>query len=233
MASTPVVIVVTGAGRGIGLSFARAFSARPNHIVVGTTRNLERDSKALQDANCKVVTLDVTSDESTNALPQHLAKLGITHVDILINNSGVLVADKLDSPTVADDALKQFNTNALGPLRVTKALLPLLLKSSKKQVVNISSRMGSIADNQSGQFYGYRASKAAENAISVSLARDLYKDGVSLLLLHPGMIQTSMTKNQGDMGPDEAVERLIKLVDTKTIEDGFKFFHRDGQELPW
>ncbi|KAH9254579.1 hypothetical protein BASA81_007336 [Batrachochytrium salamandrivorans] len=231
--SKQVVVLITGAGKGIGLSFAKLFAARPNYLVVGTVRHPERDSAGLQAAGCKVITLDVGSDESCKTLPQQLAKLGVEKIDLLINNSGILIADDLASDRVVANAQEQFNVNALGPLRVTKTLLPFILQSSRKQVVNMTSRMGSMEDNTSGRYYGYRASKAAMNSIHISLARDLFAQDVSLLLLHPGMIQTEMTGKQGDMGPDEAVTRLVKLIDTKTKQDGFTFFHRDGQQLPF
>jgi NAD(P)-dependent dehydrogenase (short-subunit alcohol dehydrogenase family) len=159
---------------------------------------------------------------------------------ILFNNAGVLRNQHaLGEPGLAQEALEQFNTNALGPLRVTGAVLPMLRKAAseskrKVKVANMSSRMGSVADNSSGGFYGYRASKAAENMISVNMAKDLEKDNILSLCLHPGYVSTRMVGHKGDIDPDKCAELLVKLVDNASSrEDGHKFWHRDGSVLPW
>ena len=158
---------------------------------------------------------------------------------ILINNAGIGIwKNNLGSPTLIEDVLAQINTNAIGPLRVTSALLPMLRKAATEgktqvKIANISSRMGSIGDNTSGDAYGYRASKAAENMISVTLARDLAKENILSLALHPGHIRTRMGGSGGDMEADECAKRLVSLIDNATPEDCYRFIHRDGQTLPW
>jgi NAD(P)-dependent dehydrogenase (short-subunit alcohol dehydrogenase family) len=232
MAST--VVLITGANRGIGLAFARLYSKRPNHVVIGACRNAT-DTDATHDLRkegCLVVTLDVGSDDSCNTLPSQLAELQIEKVDVVINNAGIGMFDDLNSPSLTQDALSQYNVNALGPLRVTTVLLPFLKRSAQPKVINLSSKMGSCSSNLSGRYYGYRASKAAENIISVSLARDLSKDNVICLLINPGLIKTRMNDN-GDMGADEAVGMMIEIVDRGKLEDGDKFFNRDGKLIEW
>ncbi len=163
--TTKRTVLVSGAGKGIGFELAKQYAARDDHMVIGTVRNMKEDAEALKAVKCKVVELDVTSNESCQGLPQRLENEGVKQVDLLINNAGVLKADNLQSPTVVEDALKQFNTNALGPLRTTIALKDMLLKASTftspARVVQISSRMGSIGDNSSGGYVGYRASKVS------------------------------------------------------------------------
>lgn len=238
-------VVITGANTGIGLSLAKVFSKRPNHLVIGTCRDMSK-SKDLIENGCKAVQLDVSSDESCASLPERLAKeAGIDKIDILINNAGIgIFNNNLASPTLVKDAMEMINVNALGPLRVTQAVLPLLRNAAQQhgkdkdanpvKIVNVSSRMGSIGDNTSGGSYGYRASKAAENIISVSFARDLAKENIISLTVHPGYIQTRMVGNGGDMDPDTCAGLLAKLVDSKTSKDDcYKFWHRDGMELPW
>jgi NAD(P)-dependent dehydrogenase (short-subunit alcohol dehydrogenase family) len=126
---------------------------------------------------------------------------------------------------------QQFAINALGPLRVTTALLPLLHDGSK--VVIITSRMGSIADNGSGGYYGYRMSKAAVNAAGVSLAHDLRGRGIAVALLHPGMVATEMTGKNG-ISPEEAVRGIVQRIDALTLETSGRFTHAGtGEQLPW
>jgi NAD(P)-dependent dehydrogenase (short-subunit alcohol dehydrogenase family) len=237
--SKPTVVVVTGATSGIGLALAQTYAKRPNHVVIGTCRNVSR-AKELEASGCKAVELDVASDESCESFLQRLTdKCGVDKVDILINNAGIgHWDDTLGAPHLIKSALEQINTNALGPLRVTTALLPLLKKAAAEsgrpvKVANISSRMGSIGDGNSGGAYGYRASKAAENMITVTLAADLEKDNILCLALHPGHIRTKMTDKHGDMDPLPCAERLLKIIDNATKDDCSKFHHRDGQTLPW
>ena len=181
--------------------------------------------------------LDVGSDESCAKLKSQLKELQIDRIDILINNAGIGMFDDLTTENLTKEALNQFNVNALGPLRVTKAIHSLLKKSSEldrlPKVINLSSKMGSCANNLSGRYYGYRASKAAENIISISLARDMNKDGICCILINPGLIKTRMNDNNGDMDPNEAVSMMVKLIDQAKIEDGDKFFNRDGNIIPW
>ncbi|MAL84047.1 MAG: short-chain dehydrogenase, partial [Idiomarina sp.] len=125
----------------------------------------------------------------------------------------------------------QFEVNALAPLRVTEALLPNLKEGSK--VAMITSRMGSIADNGSGSRYGYRMSKAALNAAGKSLSLDLKDQGISVVLLHPGFVQTDMVNHAGDIPAETAAERLIQRIDELSLDTTGQFFHSNGEGLPW
>ena len=229
-------ILITGANRGIGLSLAKLYAQRANTTVIGACRNPKKDGEELQKNKCKVVELDVSSDESCATLPTRLKELGVTELNLLINNAGIGIFDNLESTTLIEAVRQQFETNALGPLKVTKAVIPLLKEGAKKnpaKVINVSSRMGSIADNTSGGSYGYRVSKAAENMISVNLAHDLAPHNIVSLVVHPGYIQTNMTSYSGEMKPDECAARLSKVIDAAKKEDAYKFWHRDGTVLPW
>jgi len=231
------VVLITGANRGIGLAFAKLYSKRPNHVVIGACRNTKDESTSdLRKEGCLVVELDVGSDSSCSKLSAQLKSLQIEHVDILINNAGAGMYDDLSSEKLFEDALMQFNVNALGPLRVTKALLDFLKNAGKDRmgkVINLSSKMGSCSNNLSGRYYGYRASKAAENIVSLSLGRDLAKDNVACLLINPGLIRTRMNDNSADMDADEAVSMMVKVIDNGKVEDSDKFFNRDGKIIAW
>jgi NAD(P)-dependent dehydrogenase (short-subunit alcohol dehydrogenase family) len=106
------------------------------------------------------------------------------------------------------------------------------LKAGAKVVI-ITSRMGSIADNASGGVYGYRMSKAAVNIAGVSLAKDLASQGISVLLLHPGMVETEMGGGPGAVEVADAAQRILVRIDELTPETSGRFVHAEGQSLPW
>lgn len=216
--------VVTGANRGIGLELARQLKARGDEVIA-VCRGASKELDALG------VRVESGVDVSDAAQVAQLAKrLDGVAVDVLVNNAGILRRESLDGVDFAGIE-EQFEVNALGPLRVTAALLPLLRKGSK--VAIITSRMGSIADNGSGGYYGYRMSKAAVNAAGVSLARDLAGRGIAVVLLHPGMVATEMTGRHG-IPPEEAARGVLARIDALSAETSGKFVHAGtGEELPW
>src|SRR5690606_32893757 len=157
-------------------------------------------------------------------------KLGDQTLDILINNAGLLHSESLENMDWAQIA-RQFEVNAMGPLRVTHRLRGNLKSGSKLAL--ITSRMGSIADNGSGGYYGYRMSKAALNAAGKSLAIVLKPRGTAVALLHPGYVPTDMVGGQGDVSPDDAAERLVARIDELTLETSGTFRHANRDPLPW
>jgi NAD(P)-dependent dehydrogenase (short-subunit alcohol dehydrogenase family) len=177
--------------------------------------------------------LDVSDEASVNDFEK---SFGDRKLHLLINNAGVLVRDDLDSFTT-DNLIQQFKVNSVGPILTARALLPNLKKSVNEDgsslIVSITSRMGSVADNSSGGYYGYRASKSALNMLHTSLSIDVKQHGIAAILVHPGYIKTDMTNNNGDMGPDESVERMIKVIERADMSKTGQFFHRDGDILPW
>lgn len=129
-----------------------------------------------------------------------------------------------------------FAVNTFGPLLLIQALLPNILDASNPKVAVMSSRMGSIADNSSGGQYAYRSSKAAVNAIFKSLAVDLKPKGVAVVLLHPGIVKTNMTTEvESGMGVEPAVAArdLWEVLKGKDLESSGRWWHRNGEELPW
>ena len=170
--------------------------------------------------------IDVSTAESMLDLQDQAGPGGL---DWVINNAGILSVENLDS--LDFEAMeKQFRVNALGPLRVTSALLPKLGAGSKIGI--ITSRMGSIEDNTSGGYYGYRMSKAAVNMASMSLARDLQGRGIAVALLHPGMVATDMTGGRG-ISPEQSAHGLIQRMDALDMKHTGSFWHANGEHLPW
>ena len=219
--------VVTGANRGIGLEFARQLAARGKEVVA-VCRRSSAELDALGDDGVRVETgYDVTSPDAWPRLAQRLAHADI---DLLINNAGRLEPNSLGD-TNPTDVRSQFEVNAVAPLFLTRALLRRMGAGAK--VVMITSRMGSIGDNSSGGYYGYRMSKAALNAAGMSLARDLKPHGIAVAILHPGAVRTGMTGGTGLVDADASVRKLLQRIDEITLESSGRFLHMDGTELPW
>ncbi len=221
--------LITGAGRGIGLEFVRQLRER-GEDVVATVRRPEAWAP-LQKLGARVEVLDVNDDASVAALARSLEG---TAIDLLVNNAGVYGQKGVGLEGVdLEDALATFRTNALGPLRVTRALLPSLRAGAGKRVVHITSKMGSIDDNQSGGSYGYRASKAALNALNKSLSIDLAPEGLVCAVLHPGWVQTDMGGASAAVEPEESVRGMLRVIDGLTPAEAGRFFDFRGEEIPW
>lgn len=221
MAST---VVITGANRGVGLALARHYH-QAGWKVIGVCR---RASDELAEAASRVIDgIDVTREADVARLAAALAGQPL---DLLINNAGMLHDESLGA--LDFDAIRaQMEINAYAPLRVTEALLPCLGEGAK--VANITSRMGSIADNDSGGRYGYRASKAALNAFGKSLAVDLASRGIAVAQLHPGYVQTRMVNFGGLITPEEAAAGIAERIAALTLETSGGFWHSNGEPLPW
>lgn len=215
--------VVTGANRGIGLELCRQLAARGERVVAACRRK----SPELEKLGVRIVEdVEVTDPAGAELLAE---AVGSQPVDLLVNNAGILSNESLEDLDL-DRIRRQFEVNALGPLLVTRALLPRLQQGSKVAIV--TSRMGSIGDNGSGGYYGYRMSKAAVNMAGVSLARDLADRGIAVLLLHPGMVATGMTGGQG-IAPAESASNLLARIDESTMAQSGALRHANGDPLPW
>lgn len=216
--------VVVGASRGIGLAVCKRLQARGDDVI-GVCRKAPAE---LAGSGVEVVEgIDVTSDQSVAELARRLAG---RNVDALYVVAGILEHTRLDALDFAR-LREQFEVNALGPLRVTSALLPTLHGGSK--VALFTSRMGSVGDNTSGSHYGYRMSKAALNIAGVSLAHDLRAREIAVVLLHPGFVRTEMTGGNGDVTAEESAAGCIARVDELTLATSGRFLHASGAVLPW
>ncbi len=217
-------VLITGANRGIGLALARHYRDA-GWRVIGVCR--EASPQLAEVAERVIEGIDVTRPEDIARL---VAQLEGQRLDLLINNAGLLRDESLGSLDF-DSIREQMEINAYGPLRVTEALLDNLGAGSK--VANVTSRMGSIADNDSGGRYGYRASKAALNAFGRSLAMDLKPKGVAVAQLHPGYVQTRMVNFGGLIPPEEAAAGIAARIAALTLENSGGFWHSNGEPLPW
>lgn len=222
--SEPQVVVITGANRGIGLELARHYAGQGCEVI-GVCR---QSSDELSEVAKQVIDgVDVTTDAGIEKLTSALVGKSIS---LLINNAGLLQDEQLGNIDF-DSIRTQMEINAYAPLRVTEALVPLIREGGK--IANITSRMGSIADNDSGGRYGYRASKAALNAFGKSLAVDLKPRGIAVAQLHPGYVKTRMVNFGGLITPEESAKGLAERIAGLNLENSGSFWHSNGEELPW
>ena len=217
-------VLITGANRGIGLAFVEHY-LKVGDEVIAVCRTA---SEELLATGAKIITdIDVASDIHMVTLKEALAD---KNIDILINNAGIFLNETIVDMTFSEIAL-QFQVNAMGPLRITHALQDHLQAGAK--IILITSRMGSIEDNESGAFYGYRMSKAALNAAGKSLAIDMKIRGIAVGILHPGMVSTQMIGFAGDVTADESVANLSARINELNLSNSGTFWHANGEILPW
>ncbi len=227
-------IVVTGANRGIGLEFVRQYLGRGDAVVAGARDPAQADAlKALAAEHpdrLRVLACDVGDDESVRGFAR---SVGDGAVDVLVNNAGARNDHSSLDAMVMDDALQVYSVNALGPIRVTRALLPNLLRSGVRKVAHISSGMGSIADNTSGGEYAYRMSKAALNMASRSMAVDLRGRGVISVVFNPGWVKTDMGGPSASLSVEQSVGALVARIDALTMAESGSFLNWRGQNYEW
>jgi NAD(P)-dependent dehydrogenase (short-subunit alcohol dehydrogenase family) len=228
--------VVTGANRGIGLEFTRQLLARGDRVWAGA-RHPESSPELLELSQqygpeaLTLLPLDVTHALQRANL---FASVGAATVDLLVCNAGVYGPTE-DRLGVTDEAawIDAFRVNAIAPRQLVEGLLPALLRSTHPVIALLTSKMGSMADNGSGGAYIYRSSKAALNAIGVSMARDLGARGVTTLLLHPGWVRTRMGGPHGEIDATQSVSALLHTVDHAGPADNGRFIDIQGETIPW
>lgn len=217
--------LVTGTSRGLGLELVRQLHARGDDVIA----TCRARTAELDEIGCRVVDgIDVGSDEVGAALGRALGDAQA--LDVVVNNAGVGRWDTLETVDL-DAARDELEVNALGPLRVTLALLPRLAAGAK--IALVSSKAGSIGDRPSGGNYGYRMSKAALNMLGANLAADLAARGIHVAVLHPGFVRTEMTRGGGNLDPPESAAGLIRQIDALDASRSGRFFHSDGSEIAW
>lgn len=216
-------VLITGCNRGIGLQLVRRYIDRGDDVIAAC----RKASKELETTGAEIIEgVDVADGDAVAKLAR---TLGDRHIDILLNNAGILRSDSFGDLDY-DTMLEQYRVNTLGPLRVVEALTGNLGKGAKIAIV--TSRVGSIEDNGSGGNYGYRASKTAVNQVGMNLKHEFEPRGVAVALLHPGLVATDMTGGNG-IEPAKAAAGLIERIDELTLETSGGFWHAEGYRLPW
>jgi NAD(P)-dependent dehydrogenase (short-subunit alcohol dehydrogenase family) len=226
-------IVITGANRGIGLELARQYLARGDSVHVGVrTPDPVGELAALEESSggrLRISPCDVALETSVRSFAAAVSE----PVDLLINNAGVRSRPDSLEELDLDSATQAFQVNALGALRVTGALLPMLRRSRGAKIVSLSSGLGSIDDNTSGGAYGYRMSKAALNMASRSLANDLRAEGIVSVVISPGWVQTNMGGSEAPLQVSESASGLISVIDRLTLQESGGFFSFRGERIAW
>lgn len=224
-------VLITGAGRGIGLEFARQYAETGWHVHA-TCREPKNSSELLTLPGAVTVhKLDVTHPKQLGHLVRELEGLPI---DLLINNAGVIgPRDRSfgDLDYAAWEEVLQVNT--LAPIRIAEAFVENVLASDRKLIVSLSSVMGSIGSNNSGGSYLYRSSKAALNAAMRSLAMELRDREVTVVMFHPGWVRTDMGGAGAPVSPQDSVAGMRALIDLLKPSQSGRFFGYDGAEIPW
>lgn len=220
-------VLVTGSNRGIGLEICTQLAARGDHVIA----TCRKASDALKTLGAEIIENVEVSDPAS--LKELVKKLDGRKLDWLINNAGIAAA--LGISDIDVDSIESFKrfyeVNSLGPLLTTQSLLNNLSQGSKVGI--ITSRMGSIADNDSGGSYAYRMSKSAVNAAGKSLSIDLKPRGIAVAILHPGYVRTDMTGHNGLIDTDESARGLIARMDELNLDNSGSFWHTNGELLPW
>jgi len=222
------VVVVTGANRGLGLELAKQFAVA-GADVVGTAREPEAATE-LAALGVRILQLDVSDDASVAAFAK---ALGDSPIHLLINNAGMSGRSLIDEVTHVELVRRIFDVNTLGPMRVTDALLPNLIAADGAFIVNMSSRLGSLTENTSGGYHGYRESKAALNMYSRSLAADHRDEGIIAIAVSPGWVRTDMGGPEAPLSPEESISGLRSVIEGLSPESSGKFLNHDGTELEW
>jgi NAD(P)-dependent dehydrogenase (short-subunit alcohol dehydrogenase family) len=230
------VALITGAARGIGLESCRQLLTK-GFTVVACPRRADSDELTglVQSHPDRIfqIPMDVGNDASVSAAAAEVGRV-VDRLDLLINNAGIYPKDdggveRLELQKLID----AFDVNALGALRVTRALLPLLRKGSGKRVIQMTSLMGSIGDNASGGSYAYRMSKAAMNMANRNLAHELGGEGFVCLAVHPGWVQSRMGGAGAPLELGLAVEQILENALETGPQDSGGFKGPGRADLPF
>ena len=230
-------ILVTGASRGLGLEYVRQYAARGERVFA-TCRDpggAERLAAVAGEhpGSVEVSALDVTDRRAIDAIVERIAADGDGSLDVLVNNAGLSPRGERFDNIEATSMLAVLEVNAVAPLIVAQRCRPLLARARRPRIVNLSSAMGSLAKKDYGRHYSYASSKAALNMVTRAAAHDLAGDGIVVVALHPGWVQTDLGGSQATLSPRESVRGMIRVVDRLKPEQSGRFLTWQGEEHPW
>ena len=257
-AMTQKTVLITGSNRGIGLEFVRQYAAAGWQVIAtcrSPARADELNAIAKDNPTVLIEELDVTDPAEINRLQE---KYSDRPLHLLINNAALL-GPRDDQAFDAQDyelAVKQYEVNALGPLRMSQAFIGNVRAAGPGKIITLGSAAGSNGYLQPPpDFYSYRASKAAAHLLMHNLAMQLRGEGIIVGLVNPGLVDT---RGLSDIGPndpvpedfaqivkliragvieltppEESVAAMVKLIDGLTLEQSGVFLNFDGQQIPW
>jgi NAD(P)-dependent dehydrogenase (short-subunit alcohol dehydrogenase family) len=220
-------ILITGAGRGIGLELARVFGVA-GYQVITTVRNAAQCKSDLSFS--EIIETEVTDAASVLALGRALQHRTL---DILINNAGIIGPENQSVSSMDFEGFsKTLEVNTIAPLRIVQALLPALQKSTNGKIITISSNMGSLSYAMPDHI-AYRASKAAANKVVQCLASELESKGIAVASIHPGWVRTDMGGGSADIDVQESAAGIKAVVEKLSLQTTGKFWNYDGSALAW
>lgn len=228
--------LITGTNRGIGLEFVRQYAEDGWHVIAccrqpAKAEKLNKIATQYPD-HISIYALDMADHQQIDQLSQSLSGEAI---DLLINNAGVYPpSDDGGFGSIDYTAwIETFQINTMAPLKMVEAFINQISNSNLKTIATITSKMGSIDDNQRGGSYIYRSSKAAVNMVGKSLAVDLKPRGIISVLLHPGWVKTDMGGQNALISTEQSVSGMRRVLSGMSLADSGKFFAYDGQLIPW
>jgi NAD(P)-dependent dehydrogenase (short-subunit alcohol dehydrogenase family) len=227
-------VLITGASRGLGFEFARQY-AEEGWRVFATCRKPKAASKLaalLGTGQVTIHRLDVTCARDLDALDD---ELGQSTIDLLINNAGIYGSNSQMTFGTTDYAHWEeiARITVIAPFRIAEKLVERIAASEGKTIASITSRLGSIGDNEGGGIYAYRASAAGLNMVTKSLAIDLKERGIKVVALDAGWVRTDMGGPKARLSPQECVERLRGVIANLDPGASGKQIDYRGHEVPW
>lgn len=222
--------LITGANRGIGLEFARQLKEK-GYYIIGCCRTPDK-ADDLNDLADEVIKLDVTNDDDITSMVETLNNRPI---DLLINNAGISGEQGVTVGNVSrENFINVLNVNCISVVKTCDALLSNVQKSEEKNILVISSRMGSISDNEQGRSYAYRSSKSALNCAMRSFAIDVQPTGVHVMLIHPGWVKTNMGGPNALIDVESSINGMLAQVEKNLSKSHAEVLHRfDGELIAW
>ncbi|KAF7561809.1 hypothetical protein G7046_g2352 [Stylonectria norvegica] len=250
--------LITGTGRGLGLALSAALAAKPASEVSVVYAAFRTETEALKNlvsssnGRVQAVPLDVTDPESVKKAASQVEKsLGGKGLDVLYNNAGVMNWTPNGIATM-EDLVSTFNTNVVGVQIVSTAFAPLLEKGTRKQIINVSTPLGSIAQVQNyaqAPTPAYKITKSALNMLTVQWSLEYGPKGFTVVAISPGWLRTDLGSDQADLSVDQGVAGVLEIEANLTKEKNGKFLNinvpgfkskveyvtnsYDGEEIPW
>lgn len=227
-------IFITGTNRSIGLEFARQYASE-GFRVIATCRAPDQASELLaladQYSNLIIEKLDIGNSENIIEITQ---KYQNQPIDKLINNAGVLNREQASILDFNSASIQKiFDINFYGTLELTSKLIPNVLNSTDKHILTLTSKVSSMADNRAGKNFGYRCSKIALNMAMKNIALEFYEQGLRVMLLHPGWVQTPMGGPNALIDTQASVNGMREVVSQHMDNSLSDFYEFNGKIVPW